>query len=88
MGLILDASVLVAAERQGQNARQMLSTISARTSETEIGTSVVTLIELAHGAARADSRIRLGKRGGQMVFGVMERHMVRHALAVNIVPNE
>jgi len=47
MGLILDSSVLVAAERQGKNARQMLSTISAKTSEAEIGISVVTLIELA-----------------------------------------
>jgi hypothetical protein len=27
MGLILDSSVLIAAERQGQNARQMLSPI-------------------------------------------------------------
>ncbi len=40
-----DSSVLVAAERQGQNARQMLSTVSANTSETEIDISVVTLIE-------------------------------------------
>jgi predicted nucleic acid-binding protein len=53
MGLILDSSVLVAAERQGQNARQMLATIAAKTSETEIGISVVTLIELAHGAAQS-----------------------------------
>jgi predicted nucleic acid-binding protein len=60
MGLILDSSVLVAAERQ--NARQMLSTISANTSETDIGVSVVTLIELAHGAARADTPERKAKR--------------------------
>jgi predicted nucleic acid-binding protein len=62
MGLILDSSVLVAAERQGKNARQMLSTISAKTGETEIGLSVVTLIELAHGAARADTPERKAKR--------------------------
>jgi predicted nucleic acid-binding protein len=62
MGLILDSSVLVAAERQGQNARQMLATIAAKTSETEIGISVVTLIELAHGAARADTLERKAKR--------------------------
>jgi predicted nucleic acid-binding protein len=47
MGLILDSSVLVAAERQGKNARQMLAAISAKTGDTEIGVSVVTLIELA-----------------------------------------
>src|SRR5713101_10052510 len=53
MGLILDSSVLVSAERQGKNARQMLTSIADKISETEVGISVVTLIELAHGAARA-----------------------------------
>jgi tRNA(fMet)-specific endonuclease VapC len=55
MGLILDSSVLIAAERQGQNARQMLATISGKAGNTEVAISVVTLIELAHGAARADT---------------------------------
>jgi len=49
MGLILDSSVLITAERQGQNARQMLTAISRTAGETEIAISVVTLIELAHG---------------------------------------
>jgi predicted nucleic acid-binding protein len=55
MGLILDSSVLISAERQGQNARQMRATIARTTADTEIALSVVTLIELAHGAARADT---------------------------------
>jgi tRNA(fMet)-specific endonuclease VapC len=62
MGLILDSSVLVAAERQGQNARQMLASLAQRVAETEIGISVVTLIELAHGAARANTPERKAKR--------------------------
>ena len=62
MGLILDSSVLVAAERQGQNARQMLASVASRIAETEIGISVVTLIELAHGAARANTPERKTKR--------------------------
>jgi tRNA(fMet)-specific endonuclease VapC len=62
MGLILDSSVLVAAERQGKNARQILTAISTKTNETEIGLSVVTLIELAHGASRADTPERKAKR--------------------------
>jgi predicted nucleic acid-binding protein len=53
MGLILDSSVLIAAERQGKNARQMLTVIAGKIGETDVGISVVTLIELAHGAARA-----------------------------------
>jgi predicted nucleic acid-binding protein len=62
MGLILDSSVLIKAERQGQNAQQLLTAISA---QREIATSPspwVTLIELAHGAARADTAQRKAKR--------------------------
>ena len=62
MGLILDSSVLIAAERQGQNARQMLAAIARTTADTEIALSVVTLTELAHGAARADTVERKQKR--------------------------
>lgn len=62
MGIILDSSVLVAAEREGQNARQMLASIARKISETEVGISVITLIELAHGAARANTPERKTKR--------------------------
>jgi predicted nucleic acid-binding protein len=62
MGLILDSSVLIAAERQGKNARQVLTDIAQEVGETEVGISVVTLIELAHGAARADTPERKSKR--------------------------
>jgi predicted nucleic acid-binding protein len=62
MGLILDSSVLIAAERQGKNARQVLSAIAHEVGETEVGISVITLIELAHGAARANTPERKSKR--------------------------
>jgi tRNA(fMet)-specific endonuclease VapC len=62
MGLILDSSVLVAAERQGRNARQMLTLIAGQVGETDVAFSVVTLIELAHGAARADTPSRQANR--------------------------
>jgi len=62
MGLILDSSILIAAERQGQNARQVLTAIAQGIGETEVGVSVVTLIELAHGAARADTPDRRSRR--------------------------
>src|SRR5437879_6431008 len=62
MGLILDSSVLITAERQGRNARQMLTTIARTAGETEVALSVVTLIELAHGAARANTAERKAKR--------------------------
>jgi predicted nucleic acid-binding protein len=44
MGLILDSSVLITAEREGQNARQMLAAISGKAGNTDIAISVVTLI--------------------------------------------
>jgi predicted nucleic acid-binding protein len=63
MGLILDSSVLIAAERQGRNARQVLTGIRDNIGETEVGISVVTIIELAHGASRADTpQLRLKRQ--------------------------
>ena len=62
MGLILDSSLLIAAERQGKNARQMLSALAAAGGDTDVAISVVTLLELAHGAARADVPTRRATR--------------------------
>jgi predicted nucleic acid-binding protein len=47
--------VLIAAERKGSNARQVLSEIAGRVAGEDVAFSVVTLIELAHGAARAET---------------------------------
>lgn len=62
MGLILDSSVLIAAERQGQNAQQALSAIALRAAGEDVAISVVTEIELAHGVARADTPQRKASR--------------------------
>lgn len=67
MGLILDSSVLIKAERQGQNARHVLMAIPRIAGETEVALSVVTLIELAHGAARADTT-DIEKKNGSSLF--------------------
>lgn len=58
MGLILDSSVLIAAERKGSNARQALNEIAMRAAGEDVALSVITLIELAHGAARAETAQR------------------------------
>jgi predicted nucleic acid-binding protein len=47
MGLILDSSVLIAAERKGSNAQQVLSDIAGRVAGEDVAFSVVTRIELA-----------------------------------------
>jgi predicted nucleic acid-binding protein len=62
MGVVLDSSILVAAERQGSNARQTLLSLSSGLGNTEIALSVITLLVLAHGAARADTPERKLKR--------------------------
>ncbi|HXR96929.1 MAG TPA: PIN domain-containing protein [Terriglobales bacterium] len=62
MGLILDSSVLIAAERKGRNAHQALGEIARRVVGEDVAISVVTLIELAHGAARADTPERKAAR--------------------------
>jgi predicted nucleic acid-binding protein len=53
MGLILDTSTLVTAERQGQSVRQIFAQLRAAHGEQEPGLSAVTIIELAHGIERA-----------------------------------
>jgi predicted nucleic acid-binding protein len=62
VGLILDSSVLIAAERQGHNARQALAEIALRTAGEDVAVSVITLIELAHGVARANTPERKASR--------------------------
>jgi tRNA(fMet)-specific endonuclease VapC len=55
VGLILDSSVVIAAERRSHAVRQILEQIKAAHGEIDIGISVVTIAELMHGAYRAKS---------------------------------
>src|SRR3977135_3061421 len=62
----------------------MLSTISTKKSETEIGISAGTLIELAHGATRADTPERKAKRRQfiQELQVALPIHLVTAPLAI------
>ena len=62
VGLILDSSVLISAERKGLNARQALGEIALRAAGEEVALSVVTLVELAQGVARANTPERRAAR--------------------------
>lgn len=53
MGLILDSSVVIAAERRGHTVRQILEQIQVVHGDIDIGLSVVTIAELVHEAYRA-----------------------------------
>ena len=53
MGIILDSSVIIAAERRGHSVSQILEQVYRSQGEVEVGLSVVTVAELVHGAYRA-----------------------------------
>ena len=55
MGLILDSSVVIAAERRGDNVTQMLKQIVAVTGDQPALLSSVGLTELVHGIYRAQT---------------------------------
>ena len=62
VGIILDSSVIIAAERRGQSVRQLLEQVYASQGETEVGLSVVTVAELVHGAYRAQTKAHQERR--------------------------
>jgi predicted nucleic acid-binding protein len=53
MGLILDSSVVIAAERRGDTVTQLLRLIAAVTGDQEAALSSIGLTELVHGIYRA-----------------------------------
>lgn len=62
MGLILDSSVVIAGERRGHTVRQILEQFRSDYGETDIGLSVVTIVELIHGVQRAGTEERQHRR--------------------------
>ncbi len=53
LGLVLDSSVLIAAERRKLNAAQTIESVQARTGEVRLVLSVVTIAEVGNGIYRA-----------------------------------
>ncbi|HMD98977.1 MAG TPA: PIN domain-containing protein [Terriglobia bacterium] len=53
MGLILDSSVVIAAERRGDTVTQLLRLVAAATGDQEAALSSIGLTELVHGIYRA-----------------------------------
>jgi predicted nucleic acid-binding protein len=60
VGLILDSSIVVAAERRGHTVRQILEQI--KNSYGDIGFSVITIAELIRGAYRAKTELDKQRR--------------------------
>ena len=55
LGLILDSSVIIAAERKRQTVEELLTSVGQAFGEVEIAISAVTLAELVHGVVRANT---------------------------------
>lgn len=62
VGITLDSSVVIAAERRGHSVSEILRQITSTKGDTEIGISVVTIAELMHGAYRANDSARQARR--------------------------
>jgi len=55
VGLILDSSIVISAERRGDTVAQLLRNIVNVTGDQEVGLSAVGLTELVHGIYRANT---------------------------------
>ena len=76
LGLILDSSVIIAAERKRQTVEQLLTSVGQAFGEVEIAISAVTLAELVHGVARANTpEIRAARRA---FIDELKKHVPLH----------
>ena len=63
LGLILDSSAIIAAERKRQTVEELLTLIRQTFGEIEVAISAVTVAELVHGVVRAATpAIRVRRR--------------------------
>ncbi|NDJ13539.1 MAG: type II toxin-antitoxin system VapC family toxin [Acidobacteriia bacterium] len=62
MGLILDSSILIGAERQGQSVTQVLEAVLNAFGNQEVAIPSVALVELAQGSYRANTPERQVRR--------------------------
>lgn len=58
MGILLDSTVLIGAERADKNPHAVIEDIALVMGDTEAALSVVTVLEMAHGIERADTTER------------------------------
>jgi predicted nucleic acid-binding protein len=76
LGLILDSSVIIAAERKRQTVEEFLTSVGRSFGEVEIAISAVTLAELVHGVARANTpEIRIARRA---LIDELKKHVPVH----------
>lgn len=62
MGLLIDSTVFIAAERRKQTPEQLISSVAEEFGDVELAISVMSAGELFHGCWRADSPSRRASR--------------------------
>lgn len=78
LGLILDSSIIIAAERNRQTVEDLLLAVARTFGEVEIAISAVTLAELLHGVARANRpEIRIARRA---FIDELKKHVPVHPI--------
>ena len=78
LGLILDSSVVIEAERKGQSVEQLLEHVKQLFGEVEIAMCPVTVAELVHGVYRASTpQVRQRRRA---FLDELKRHVPVHPL--------
>jgi len=82
MGLILDSSIFIAAERGGESLREILKRVQTAHGEAEAGLSAVTIVELTHGIYRAKSDADSERR--RAFVAEICRDMVVHPVTLEI----
>jgi tRNA(fMet)-specific endonuclease VapC len=78
LGLILDSSIIVEAERKKQTIEQLLEQIEESFGDLEIAICSVTLAELVHGVYRA-STVEIRERRRDFI-DELKRHVPVHAI--------
>ena len=84
MGILLDSTYFIAAERLGQTAKETLDPLRTRFPDEAKAISVVTLMELAHGIERADTVERAARREAflNQIISVLDVHPISPAIAL------
>jgi predicted nucleic acid-binding protein len=62
VGIVLDSSVIIAAERRGHTVREILEQMRTAQGDVEIALSVVSIAELVHGAYRTKTQAQQQRR--------------------------
>jgi len=78
LGLILDSSVIIDAERKRQTVEELLTLVGETFGEIEIAISAVTVAELVHGVVRANTPELRDRR--RAFIDELKKHVPVHAV--------